>query len=163
MDPDLVEKALEKLWIHGGAAIDAEDRVTLGARDWEKPYQEQRLHKREQLDQISRFADGRARHMLQLVRHFGDQADSGEACGHCASCVPDASVALEERPVSPEEHAAMLQILEALRERDGQSKGKLHRLLFGENLDRRSFEHLLGGLFRAGLVTERAVCFEHVG
>ena len=57
----------------------------------------------------------------------------------------------------------MLQILEALRERDGQSKGRLHRQLFGENLDRRSFENLLGGLFRAGLVAERADSFENEG
>jgi DNA topoisomerase-3 len=163
MDPEVIEKALEKLWIHGGAQVDAEDRVTCSPGDWETPYREQRRHKREQLDKISRFAESRSCHMLQLVSHFGDQADSGEPCGHCASCVPQASVALEERPVSPEERSAMLQILEALRERNGQSKGKLHRLLFGENLDRRSFEHLLGGLFRAGLVTERADCFENEG
>jgi DNA topoisomerase-3 len=163
MDPDLVEKALEKLWIHGGAAIDAEDRVTLGARDWEKPYQEQRLHKREQLDQVSRFADGRACHMLQLVRHFGDQADSGEACGHCASCSPEATVALAERSVTPEERGAMDRILDALRERDGQSKGRLHRMLFGDDLDRRSFELMLGGLIRAHLVSELEDCFESEG
>jgi DNA topoisomerase-3 len=163
MDPEVVEKALEKLWIHGGARVDSDDRVSSSPSDWEMPYREQRRHKREQLDQISRFAESRGCHMLQLVNHFGDQADSGEPCGHCASCIPQASVALDERPASAEERSAMLQILAALRERDGQSKGRLHRLLFGENLDRRSFEHLLGGLFRAGLVTERADHFENEG
>ena len=29
MDPETIEKALEKLWIHGGALVDAGDRVSL--------------------------------------------------------------------------------------------------------------------------------------
>jgi DNA topoisomerase-3 len=163
MDPDTVEKALEKLWIHGGAGVDSDDRVWQGHDEWETPYRGQREHKKAQLDDVSRFAENRDCHMLQLVRHFGDQADSGKPCGHCASCKPEDSVALDERPAEAAEQTAMCQILDALRERDGQSKGRLHRVLFGEGLDRKPFEVLLGSLVRARFVHEQADSFESEG
>ena len=163
MDPETIEKALEKLWIHGGALVDAGDRVSRGSDEWEAPYREQREHKQAQLDAVSRFADGRECHMLQLVRHFGDQADSGRPCGHCASCRPESAVALDERPATADEQKAMCQILDALRERDGQSKGRLHRVLFGEGLERKRFEILLGSLVRARFVHEQADSFEKEG
>ena len=59
--------------------------------------------------------------------------------------------------------AHLCQILDALRERDGQSKGRLHRLLFGDGLDRKRFELLLGSLVRAGFVHEQADSFENEG
>jgi len=57
----------------------------------------------------------------------------------------------------------MCQILDALRERDGQSKGRLHRVLFGEGLERKRFEILLGSLVRARFVHEQADSFEKEG
>jgi DNA topoisomerase-3 len=163
MDPETIEKALEKLWIHGGAGVDSDDRVWRGHDEWEAPYRGQREHRKAQLDDVSRFADNRDCHMLQLVRHFGDQADSGKPCGHCASCRPEDSVALDERPAQDDEQKAMCQILDALRERDGQSKGRLHRVLFGEGLERKRFEVLLGSLVRARFVHEQADSFESEG
>ena len=62
----------------------------------------------------------------------------------------------------PEPHALGL-ILESLRERDGQSTGRLHRQLFGSRLDRRSFEQLIGSLVGAGLITQREDRFERDG
>jgi len=57
----------------------------------------------------------------------------------------------------------MCQILDALRERDGQSKGRLHKVVFGKALERKQFEVLLGGLVRAHLVNEQADSFESDG
>jgi DNA topoisomerase-3 len=163
MAPETLEKALEKLWIHGGALVDPDDRVTRGHDAWQVPYQLQREHKQAQLDEVSRFAEDRSCHMLQLVGHFGDQEDSGQPCGHCASCIPDGAVALDERPTDEREQRAMCEILDALRERDGQSKGRLHKVVFGRALERKEFEVLLGGLVRGRFVHEQADSFESEG
>jgi DNA topoisomerase-3 len=163
MAPETLEKALEKLWIHGGALIDSDDRVTRGHDAWQTAYRLQREHRQAQLDDVSRFAEDRNCHMLQLVRHFGDQADSGRPCGHCASCLPDEAVALDERPADEREQKAMCQILDALRERDGQSKGRLHKVVFGKALERKEFEVLLGALVRGRCIYEQADSFENDG
>jgi DNA topoisomerase-3 len=57
----------------------------------------------------------------------------------------------------------MCQILDSLRERDGQSKGRLHKVVFGKALDRKEFEVILGGLVRAKFVHEQADSFENEG
>ena len=44
MDEELFERALEKLWIHGGALIDADGNVAVGSAGWQKPYLAQRDH-----------------------------------------------------------------------------------------------------------------------
>src|SRR5258705_5721014 len=76
MDPDTLEKALEKLWIHGGAQVDADENTARGRASWREPYEAQVRHKRAQLDQIRRFSESRGCRMVHLVRHFGDEDDS---------------------------------------------------------------------------------------
>src|SRR5271157_1842049 len=49
MDPELFNIALEKLTIHGGAAIDYAENVTLGGSDWQQSYITQLDQKRAQL------------------------------------------------------------------------------------------------------------------
>jgi DNA topoisomerase-3 len=152
---DVFEKALEKLWIHGGALVDGDDVVRRGTADWRRAYDAQRKHKQAQLAKMRRYAETATCRMLQLVRHFGDQNDPGTPCGACDVCAPKGCVAQEWREPSPVERAAAARILAALRARDGQSVGQLHRELYGasEELDRRAFEHVLGALARASEVT----------
>ncbi|MEO6326488.1 MAG: DNA topoisomerase 3, partial [Thermoanaerobaculia bacterium] len=152
--PELFEKALEKLWSFGGALVTPDGEATRGSDGWRRPYEEQREHRKTQLDLMRRFAEGSACRMLQLVRHFGDQEDSGARCGLCDSCVPTGGVATTMRAASPMEEAALRRALELLRQRDGLATGQLHRGVAEQfpALDRRSFEELLGGLARAGLV-----------
>jgi DNA topoisomerase-3 len=163
MDSDELEKALEKLWIHGGARLDADDRVARGAPGWEAPYRAQQRHKRAQLDQIYRFADSRECRMAHLVRHFGDLEDASAPCGICDVCAPDATQVLAFRDPTPGERHALLRIVETLRERNGQSSGRLHKEVFGEALERRDFERLLAALVRAGLLREVPDEFESGG
>jgi DNA topoisomerase-3 len=102
--------------------------------------------------------------MLHLVRHFGDQEDSGAACGLCDVCAPGGCIAQSFREPSTGERDAIERILAALRADDGQATGKLHRELFKDgSLDRRSFEHVLGGLVRAGLVLVEDASFQKDG
>jgi len=102
--------------------------------------------------------------MVHLVRHFGDQEDSGEPCGICDICAPDRCIARRFREPSKAEQAHVARILAALAEGDGQATGRLHRETFPNgDLDRRSFEHLLGGLVAAGLVVIEETSFEKDG
>ncbi len=160
LDDDLAAKALEKLWIHGGARIDPEENVARGHDGWRQPYREQSAHKLAQLEQITRFAEARECRMLYLVQHFGDQEDHGEPCGQCDVCAPDACLVRRFRLPKASERELIGKILEALREWDDQSTGKLFKKT-GENrgFDRRTFEAILGGLVRSGLVTTRIDSF----
>ncbi len=155
--PAIFEKALDKLWVHGGVTVDAEDMVRRGDRNWEPAYAEQRAHRRGQLDKMRRYADTTSCRMLQLVSHFGDRNDDGTPCGLCDVCAPSSAVAQLFRAPSAKEQEAVATILEALHERDGRAIGQLHRELFtdgarGAGIDRRALEHILGALARAGEV-----------
>jgi DNA topoisomerase-3 len=100
-----------------------------------------------------RFAEKSSCRMLQLVAHFGDQHDSGAPCGHCDICAPGGCVAQAHRGPSVAEREAARLILESLTHRDGQTVGQIHRDVFpAGTFDRRSLEHVLGGLARAKLV-----------
>jgi DNA topoisomerase-3 len=164
MDEELFEKALEKLWIHGGALVDSDGNVAAGATAWQRPYTAQRDHKLEQLELISRYAESHGCRMLHLVRHFGDQEDSGEPCGICDACAPADAGVRRRRPLNALEASLVDRVLLALRGRDGQSTGQLYRETCPEALsDRKSFERLLGGMVRAGLLRIAEDEFEKEG
>jgi DNA topoisomerase-3 len=162
MEPEVIETALEKLWIHGGARFSTEGGQQLVARGdegWLDPYRRQRQHRHDQLDQMQRFADGHACRMVALVRHFGDQEDRGQPCGTCDVCAPDSCLVRTARAPRPDEREAAQVTIEALRRRDGQATGRLHAECGSVGLDRRAFEEVLGGLARAGLLRVTADSF----
>lgn len=101
------DKALEKLWIHGGALGVPEDRLQKGGDDWREPYERQRAQRVEQLALMAKFAQSRRCRMLALVEHFGDQQDPGTPCGACDMCAPGAGLT-HQRP-SPESVALAVQ------------------------------------------------------
>jgi DNA topoisomerase-3 len=148
---DVFEKALEKLWVHGGALVDADDTVRRGGDAWRPLYDAQRAHKKDQLVKMRRYAETSACRMLQLVAHFGDANDKGGPCGVCDVCAPSSCVAQMFREPSPVEQDAAARVLAALRERDGRAVGQLLREVFADGeVDRRMLEHVLGALARAG-------------
>ena len=166
LEREVVETALEKLWVHGGAGfvtVDGEQRVEQGAGGWEPAYRRQREHRGEQLDHVQRFADGHGCRMAALVRHFGDTEDRGAPCEICDVCAPKDCLLSSSRLPQASERAAAKTVIEALRDRDGQSTGRLHTACAGAGLDRRTFEELLGGLTRAGLLRVTADSFEKDG
>jgi len=167
MDEELFERALEKLWIHGGALVDADGNVALGntaASAWQRAYIAQRDHKLEQLEKMVRYAESNGCRMLHLVRHFGDQEDSGEPCGLCDICAPDECVVRRFREPNPLEQELLTKVLKTLRRRDGQTTGQLYKETCPDDLsDRKSFEHLLGGMVRAGLLLLQEDSFDKEG
>ena len=88
MDSDLFDKALEKLWIHGGAVLDYAENVSAGQGQWRESYIAHGEQKRAQIEHMIRFASANQCRMSSLVRHFGDLADGQTACGICDFCAP---------------------------------------------------------------------------
>ena len=142
LDSDVVAVALVRLWQHGGAVLEPggfglDERYARGAArgqpgaraggGWRPLYRAQREHRIAQLAEITRCAEARECRMLHLVSHFGDQEDSGEACGICDVCDPEACAVRQFRRPDPAEQVALQRALDALRRRDGASTGQLFR------------------------------------
>ena len=158
--PEVFEKSLEKLWLHGGARVAPDETVRRGDSHFAASYERQRAHRLEQLVRMRRYAENAACRMLSLVAHFGDKNDPGTPCAQCDVCAPDACVALVHRAPSAMETNAARLILRALEGEDGQTVGQLHREISPSgDFDRRSLEHVLGGLARAGTVRLREDSF----
>jgi len=164
LEPDVFEKAIEKLWLHGGALVAPDESIRRGKAGWARTYEAQRKHRQAQLEAMHRFARRQECRMLQIVHHFGDERDGGAPCGACDVCAPEACIAQRFREPSANERAAEARVVEALRERDGLTVGQIHRDVFADgSLDRGSLEHLLGALARAGVVTLKSDEFERDG
>jgi DNA topoisomerase-3 len=162
LGPEEAESALDKLWIHGGAVVEG-DTARVGRAGWRPSYVRQREHKKEQLDEVLRFAESHGCRMLHLLRHFGDQEDRTQPCGRCDACAPRETLVRRWRPPTRHEAAALARVLEALRERDRPGSGQLHRAVADVVPERREFEGLLGGLARAGLLRLSPDTFEKDG
>src|SRR6202044_2355162 len=75
LDEETFAKAIEKLFIHGGAAVDYNNNAPRGAHRWTTPYTRQSDLRRNQLELVQKFVDGHQCRMAALVLHFGDTKD----------------------------------------------------------------------------------------
>ncbi len=157
--PEVIEKAVDKLWLHGGVKVNDDETLETTDAEWAKPYEAQRKHRRDQITFVRRYVEAPRCRMNQLVRYFGDQED--EPCGHCDVCAPDACVGQKHRAAGTEEIEAATQIVAILTQATSLATGQLHRRYQEEGgaMDRRSFEHVLGGLVRAGNVRVEEATF----
>ena len=161
IDTDLFDKALEKLWAHGGAGVDYEENITRGEDRWRAAYLLQARQRSAQIELVIRFSSSNACRMSTLVRHFGDVADTGTACGLCDFCAPAACIAQRYRTATQEEKTTLFRILAAVRSRGSLSTGKLYSGLFPHaEMSRDSFESVLGAMARAGLLLQTDETFE---
>jgi len=164
LDDEVFATALEKLWIHHGALVDPEENAARGRPDWRASYKAQRAHRHDQIERMTTFASGRGCRMLRLVRHFGDQHDSGEACGICDHCAPESCLATSFRAPRGVEIEVLAATFDLLRERDGLTSGQLHhQAAEAAGVDRKPFELLVDGLVRAGLIEVLPDSFEKDG
>ncbi len=151
---EIFEKALEKLWIHRGATIDPEENVSRGPAEsntnWEKTYTNQRKHREHQLQQMIDFTQSSRCRMLSLVKHFGDQNDSGVACGTCDLCLPEGTQSFHKmRSLTQKEQKWVAQIMAILASCHYRAAGRLYEEIAGGNdLPRKNFEALLKSLFQ---------------
>ena len=164
MDPEVFDRALEKLWTHGGAVVDFAENVSRGHDAWREPYLAQGEHKREQIERMIRYAESNQCRMASVVRHFGDLADGEKPCGICDYCAPAQCNAQRFRTATAAEHAALLRVAAELRAGGAKSTGKLYAELFPHHeMSRDDFENLLGGMARAGMVRLDDAVFEKNG
>src|SRR5271157_2821411 len=164
MKGEVFEKALEKLWIHGGAVIDFAENVSRGHDDWREPYIAQGEHKQQQLDLILRYAATDGCRMSALVRHFGDFADSQKACGVCDFCAPEECIGQRFREASDSERAAAVRVVAALREHGARTTGQLFTELGPAiGMTRDDLEEVIAALARAGIVRLAESVFEKDG
>jgi DNA topoisomerase-3 len=164
LDSDLFDKAIEKLWIHGGAALDYAENITRGGEQWRPMYQAQGQHRSAQIELMIRFVASQQCRMSSLVRHFGDIADGKKACGICDFCAPANSVAQQFRAPTADERAVFRTALKALRSGPTRSTGRLYGELYPHSdVTRDTFEQVLGAMAREGLVTFTDAVFEKDG
>lgn len=152
-DASAFEKAVEKLWMHGGARIDADENAIRGDEGWLASYETQRQYKQKQLDLVAAFTRKQECRILGLVRHFGDLGDSLKPCGQCDICAPESCSLQSFRPPTAQEAKALDGMLGELREYDGQSVGKIFREQVEPlGVERRGYERLVDAAVRGGLV-----------
>jgi superfamily II DNA helicase RecQ len=164
MDPEVFDKALEKLWTHGGAVVDFAENVSRGHDAWRQPYLAQSEHKREQIELMIRYAESNQCRMANVVRHFGDVADGEKPCGICDYCAPAKCTAQRFRSATKAEHAALLRVVAELHAGGARSTGRLYSELFPhKEMSRDDFENVLGGMARAGIVRLDDAVFEKNG
>ena len=164
MDSEVFDRALEKLWTHGGAEVDFAENVSRGHDGWREAYRIQGEQKREHIERMIRYAESDGCRMVSVVRHFGDLADTEKACGICDYCAPAECTAQRFRTATRAEHAALLRIAAELRAGSTKSTGRLYAELYpGREMTRDDFENLLGAMSRAGLVRLDAAVFEKDG
>jgi RecQ family ATP-dependent DNA helicase len=164
MDEEVFDRALEKLWTHGGAVVDFSENVTRGHENWRETYIAQGKQKRMQIDQIVRYAESRHCRMATLVTHFGDFTDGQKPCGNCDFCAPPQCVVQRFRRATERERQTALRLMAALRSDGEKATGKLYGELFpGRDMSRDAFEEVLGSTARAGLVQLTDAVFEKDG
>ncbi len=167
LEQGVLEKALQKLQSHGAFVQGPGGELLAGPNaNWQKTYAAQRAHKIAQLNKTIQFAGSSGCRMIQLIRHFGDQADSGVACGICDACAPDRAVLKSSRIMTDKDAAAIDQIMDALGESDDMATGRLFQTAFGEKnskVKRNEFEELLKDLQRAKLICLKRDSFEKDG
>ena len=164
MEPDLLDTALEKLWIHGGGVLDYAERITRGQTNWRDSYITQGDQKRSQIGLMIRYTETHQCRMSTLVRYFGDLADGQKPCGICDFCAPSQCAAQRFRTATGVEREALLRILAELRSGGIRATGQLYSQLFsGNELTRDTFEEVLGGMARAGLARMSDASFEKDG
>ncbi len=150
---EMFDTALEKLWIHGGAQVDAEENIARGEESWRQSYEAQREHKQAQIAEMLRFAECNQCRMATLVRHFGDVAGARTRCGVCDFCAPGDCVTQQFRPAGEYERQIGRKVLTVLRTVGSAASGRLHQHVSEQNgVERRLFERIVSGLARAGLV-----------
>jgi DNA topoisomerase-3 len=102
LDDEALDRILDKLWVHGAARIDHEDRVFRGSAEFRRTYPKHRASRAAQIAHMARYIHTDGCRMLALIRHFGDREDAGTPCGLCDRCDPQSALFTTPRPSTAE-------------------------------------------------------------
>jgi DNA topoisomerase-3 len=98
LDDEELDRILDKLWVHGAARIDHEDRVFRGSADFRRTYPKHRASRAAQIANMARYIYTDRCRMLALIHHFGDEEDVGTPCGVCDRCRPKTALSMTMAP-----------------------------------------------------------------
>lgn len=87
LDPTAFDKAIGMLRAFNGVEVDCNDDVKGASDGWRAQYNECREQKREEIDEMFRFAEGDGCRMAAMVTHFDCPADTPAGCGICDNCL----------------------------------------------------------------------------
>ncbi len=156
MSRDILERSIEKLSGQGAVQTDMAGNVrrtpnSTATAAWQSGYAQQIAFRRSQIDRMQEFAETQQCRMTALIRHFGDTADGIRPCGRCDFCDPSTTQAHSFSEPSAAEDRHLRAILRTL---DGSAPRATGRLFTDLALgpDRKTFDALLDGLARAGLL-----------
>jgi len=159
-DEDVVTAAIDKLRVHGGAALDVEGQVLRGQPGWEPSYLSQRKHRALQLLQVAQFAASSECRMRRLVAHFGDSEEAALTCGRCDVCRPASIGIAQDSEALPSTRDFDLRLLRTLAAKDEQAAGRIYREVFEPGgVERSQFEHRLELLARREVIRIKASSF----
>ncbi len=165
VDLEAFDKALEKLWIHGGVLVDPDENVTRGKPDWQRTYEDQRNYRQQAMHTMGTFPRNSDCRMLFFIKHFGDKSDTLGGCGTCDRCTQGESSFVDSRVLNKIEREVAVSVLASLTSRSGVAVGRL----FEEaekgmpRLPRGQFEAVLDVLTQARFVSVRQESFEKDG
>ncbi len=183
VEPEMLEKILEKLLIHRGITAErdhpqAPARYQRAEKTWSRSYSKQRAHREQVIQQMVAFSKTTDCRMKFFLKHFGDPDFKNADCGKCDRCVNPES---HSRPLTEPERVLAIQALAALSGEDGVSIGRLFeeittgdsakraRRARGESsrsirkLSRREFEAILDALESAGYLAIENETFSKAG
>ena len=166
MDSEIFDRALEQLWVHRGVAIDPDESMSLGSKEWKKSYQLQRDLKQNQLKQMLALTSSGKCRMMYMVSHFGDQSDSGKPCGNCDICNPNQPNSLvKKRSLTQDEIKAVTIIMSSVSTHYGVPSGKLFQALEEAKIgiSRPAFENILTVLEKIKWIESNETSFEKDG
>jgi DNA topoisomerase-3 len=113
---------------------------------------------------MGRFAEDYSCRMLRLVKHFGDEEDSGKPCTLCDYCAPKNSEAACTHTPDKTEVKIISKIMTSLKNTAHIATGRLYtEACEEESCSRNSFERILKGLSRGDLIELDEHSFEKSG
>lgn len=161
---ELIEAAIEKLWLHGG--LDVVNGSELIARDeaWEPSYLAQKNHRTSMITNALQMPHHQGCRMSHIVSYFGDEHGATVRCGQCDYCRPESSCLPENLATEIDQTAERFELMKALYPHQSKVKGQLYRDLF-ERLgwSREKFETLIWDLEAEGFVFCLTKSFEKNG
>ena len=161
---ELLDAAIEKLWLHGG--LDIVNGSLLIARDtaWEPSYMTQKNHRTSMMTMALQMPQHQGCRMSHLVSYFGDAHGATVSCGLCDYCQPNSSCLPVGFAATIDQTSERLELIKTLYPHQSKVKGQLYRDLYNRlGWSREKFETLIWDLEAEGLVFCLTKSFEKNG
>lgn len=158
MESELLDRCLEKLWLHGALVLRGDDQFSEGVKNWVSGYLAQRDERVKRLGEMLQFCRNKSCRMQTVVSYFGDERFEEAGCRICDNCRSGDAAAATRGGKEPAAFSELILDAEAQtrlvklkewRKRIGEAEGlPLYRVVNNGTLDAlaRQFPHSLRDL-----------------